>query len=65
MVFASEDMATNLTIARRFGVRYLLLEAAHPLGMHDFYLGRESAPELTLRETLDGIRFYEFTPNAR
>lgn len=64
VVYASEDLATNLAISRRFGVRYWLLEAAHPLGIHSFYLGEETAPELALRASLDRMRVYEFSSDG-
>lgn len=55
----NEPLATTLEVCRRYGARYLLLEAAHPLALHQLYLGLESSPSLVLRATVSGIQVYE------
>ncbi|HEX2173766.1 MAG TPA: hypothetical protein VHL09_15115, partial [Dehalococcoidia bacterium] len=53
------DLDTSVAVARRFAVRYLILEPAHPLPWHDFYLGRIDHPALRPIATLGELRIYE------
>lgn len=62
IVVASEDLDTNLVVCRRYGASYLLLEAAHPLALHDLYLGKQDSPSLALRDTVAGVRIYQVLP---
>jgi hypothetical protein len=55
----NEPLSTMLDVCRRYGARYLLLEGAHPLALHQLYLGTESNPSLVLRATVSGIQVYE------
>ena len=56
----NEDLDVTAQVALRFGVRYLLLEEAHPIPWHAFYLGQEQHPALRLLATNNGTKIYEF-----
>jgi hypothetical protein len=62
VVFANEDVDTNIAICRRFGVGYLILEGAYPSGFQAFYEGKESRADLRLLAELEGARIYEVVP---
>lgn len=59
IVATNDDLPTSIQVARRYGVRYIVLELAHPWPWHQWYLGNESPPELVLRETMGDMRIYE------
>lgn len=62
VVFANEDIDTNIAICTRYGVGYLILEGAYPIGFQAFYEGRESRSDLRLLADLEGARIYEVLP---
>lgn len=59
LVSTNNDLETTLEVAHRFGVRFLVVETAHPWPWHGLYLQGESEPSLQLRQTLDGMKIYE------
>lgn len=55
----NEELATVVEVCRRYGARYLLLEAAHPLGLHQLFLGSQSDPALAQLASVSGIQIYQ------
>lgn len=55
----NNDLETTVAVCRRYGVRYILLEVAHPIPWHRFYLGEEEAPDLALAGQVADVRIYE------
>ncbi|MDH5506409.1 MAG: hypothetical protein OEZ02_04245, partial [Anaerolineae bacterium] len=54
------DEATVLAVAKRYGVRYLLLEKDHPRGLDEIYLSPAGVPGLRYMATLATTHVFIF-----
>jgi len=53
------DMETALQPALLYGVRYMLLESNHPVGLNEHYLEPRDSPGWRYLGTVEGVRIYE------